>query len=62
VLVFWRGLGDDFYLRDVGSFSPNVTVRHTFPAPQVFASGLTCRIESVHFVDGTTWQASLENQ
>ena len=60
--VYWHGLGDDQYLRDVGKFTSNVEVSHTFAAPQIFASGLTCVVDSVHFVDGSTCKAPIEQQ
>jgi hypothetical protein len=39
---------------DRGTFSPGVTISHSFRAP-TYTYGATCRVESVLFADGSAW-------
>ncbi len=59
--------GQDTLIRDVGTFTPGVEITHKFRAGsdqwslpvllQQFSGRppVTCRIESIHFTDGTSW-------
>jgi hypothetical protein len=44
-------------VQDVGNFSPNVTIDHSFVSPITDPSGVTVTIQSVTFADGSTWNA-----
>ena len=56
--------GNEFIIRDVGTFSPNVEINHQyrngagqgFILPAFIAPHVTCRIASVEFADGTLWR------
>ncbi len=62
IRVSWKGMAPTQYLRDVGSFSPNVEIDHAFPAPRVMSNPPTCSLDSVKFTDGSIWKASFELQ
>ena len=56
--------GDHFVIRDVGKFSPGVSIRHefrngqgqAFVLPAFIAPNVTCHITSVKFADGSVWE------
>ena len=56
--------GTKFVIRDVGTFSPNVEVKHryrngsgqSFVLPSLMAPNLKCTVESVHFTGGNVWR------
>ena len=58
--------GERFIIRDVGTFSPNVSIAHTyrngagqaFVLPAFIAPNITCSVASVKFSDGTSWPPS----
>jgi len=41
---------------DRGTFSPGITISHSFRAP-TYTYGATCKVESVLFADGSAWMA-----
>jgi hypothetical protein len=50
------------YVRDVGKFSPGVTVTHRFRQaegetvfPLLARPKVKCSVETIHFIDGTVW-------
>ena len=53
-----------FVIRDVGTFSPGVSIKHhyengsgqAFVLPQFISPRITCKVASVHFTDGTVWE------
>ena len=53
--------GTDFFIRDVGKFSPGIEIRHKFDdlsGRYVFLAKtplVDCAIDSVHFADGSVW-------
>jgi len=53
--------GHEATVRDTGQFAPGVTIRHVFRdtagyyGSPLFGSSPRCTVESVHFIDGTTW-------
>jgi len=55
--------GTQFVIRDVGTFSPNVSIVHrfrngsgqAFVLPSFIAPSVTCQVASVRFADGTVW-------
>ncbi|MGH7727875.1 MAG: hypothetical protein ACREM2_03665 [Vulcanimicrobiaceae bacterium] len=55
--------GNHFVIRDVGTFSPGVSIDHTyrngngqaFVLPAFIAPHVTCSVASVRFVDRTVW-------
>jgi hypothetical protein len=55
--------GSRFVVRDVGKFSPGITIDHQFDngrgqgfiLPQFIAPNVKCHVASVEFVDGTVW-------
>jgi hypothetical protein len=57
-----RGRNPELYLRDVGTFTPNVTITHSFRAPEIQYDLGPCTIDSVHFADGSSWQAPFEGR
>ncbi len=56
--------GDSFLIRDVGTFSPGIEIKHrysngagqAFVLPQFIAPKLSCSVQSVRFSDGTVWR------
>jgi hypothetical protein len=56
--------GDQFVIRDVGKFSPGVSIKHqyrngqgqSFVLPAFIAPKITCHVASVEFADGTVWR------
>lgn len=56
--------GQRFIIRDVGTFSPGISIDHTyhsgagqaFVLPQFIAPNVTCHVASVRFVDGSVWR------
>ncbi|MDQ2866332.1 MAG: hypothetical protein M3R51_08910 [Candidatus Eremiobacteraeota bacterium] len=56
--------GDSFVIRDVGTFSPGIEITHryrngegqAFVLPQFVAPKLSCAVQSVHFIDGSSWR------
>lgn len=56
--------GDHFVIRDVGTFSPGVSIKHqykngygqAFILPAFIAPNVTCHVASVKFADGTVWR------
>jgi hypothetical protein len=56
--------GDQFVIRDVGKFSPGVSIKHqyrngqgqSFVLPAFIAPKITCHVASVEFSDGTVWR------
>jgi hypothetical protein len=56
--------GNQFVVRDVGTFSPGVEIDHQynngagqgFVLPSFIAPNVTCRVASVEFADGTMWR------
>lgn len=57
-----QGTNEPNYIRDVGTFSPGITIKHKFGqlagqsvSPLFSGPNIRCGIESVHFVDGSIW-------
>jgi hypothetical protein len=56
--------GDHFVIRDVGTFSPGISIKHqykngfgqAFILPAFIAPNVTCHVASVKFADGTVWR------
>ena len=56
--------GQEFVIRDVGTFSPNISIKHqyrngagqSFVLPAFIAPNVTCHVRSVKFVDGSVWR------
>ncbi|MGD0474545.1 MAG: hypothetical protein ABSB70_15205 [Candidatus Velthaea sp.] len=56
--------GQQFVIRDVGTFSPGISIKHTyrngsgqaFVLPQFIAPRVNCHVASVRFVDGSSWR------
>ena len=56
--------GTQFVIRDVGTFSPNVSIKHTyrngagqaFILPAFIAPNVACTVSSVKFADGSIWR------
>ncbi len=56
--------GTHFVIRDVGTFSPGVSIKHqyrngsgqAFILPAFISPNVTCQVASVEFVDGSTWR------
>ena len=56
--------GSRFVIRDVGTFSPGVSIKHmfrngagqAFVLPALIAPNVTCSVQSVRFTDGTVWR------
>lgn len=56
--------GEQFVIRDVGTFSPGVSIKHNyrngegqaFVLPQFLAPKIKCRVSSVRFTDGSAWE------
>lgn len=56
--------GDQFVIRDVGTFSPGVSIKHkyrngagqAFILPEFIAPKIACDVASVTFADGTVWR------
>ncbi|MDQ2908074.1 MAG: hypothetical protein M3R44_01830 [Candidatus Eremiobacteraeota bacterium] len=56
--------GENFVIRDVGTFSPGVSIKHeyrngsgqAFVLPAFIAPHVNCRVASVKFTDGTVWR------
>jgi|SRR5579884_61699 len=56
--------GSSFVIRDVGTFSPGVEIKHRFTngsgqafvLPQFVAPNISCHVQSVGFTDGTMWR------
>lgn len=56
--------GTQFVIRDVGKFSPGVSIDHqyrngagqAFVLPALIAPNIRCRVASVRFEDGSTWR------
>lgn len=59
-----RSAGDQFVIRDVGTFSPGVSIKHkyrngegqAFILPEFIAPKVACDVASVTFADGTIWR------
>jgi hypothetical protein len=57
--------GTSFVIRDVGTFSTGVEIKHryqngsgqSFVLPSFIAPDVKCSVQSVHFTDGTIWRA-----
>jgi hypothetical protein len=60
--------GQQFIIRDVGTFSPGVSIKHeyrngagqSFVLPAFIAPKVTCKVASVKFTDGTVWPQSAQ--
>src|SRR5215469_8247404 len=56
--------GEHFVIRDVGKFTPGVSIKHeyrnghgqSFVLPAFIAPNVKCRVVSVEFADGTVWR------
>ena len=56
--------GDHFVIRDVGTFSPGVSIKHqyrngagqAFVLPAFISPNVTCHVASVQFADGSLWR------
>jgi len=56
--------GETFVIRDVGKFSPGVSIKHqyrngqgqSFVLPAFIAPNVKCHVASVEFADGTVWR------
>jgi hypothetical protein len=56
--------GERFIIRDVGTFSPGVSIVHqyrngsgqAFILPAFIAPSISCHVDSVRFTDGTVWR------
>jgi hypothetical protein len=56
--------GDHFVIRDVGTFSPGVSITHQFKngqgqafvLPAFISPNVTCHVTSVKFADGSVWE------
>ncbi len=61
-----RSNGVQFVIRDVGTFSPGVTIDHrfrngagqAFVLPDFIPPNVKCHVAMVRFTDGTTWPAN----
>lgn len=59
-----QSAGDQFVIRDVGTFSPGVSIKHkfrngagqAFVLPQFIAPKVHCSVASVKFADGSIWR------
>jgi len=59
--------GERFIIRDVGTFSPGVSIDHqyrngsgqAFVLPAFIAPTITCHVASVKFTDGSAWRRGL---
>lgn len=57
--------GESFVIRDVGKFSPGVSIKHqyrngqgqSFVLPAFIAPNVKCHVASVEFADGTVWRS-----
>jgi hypothetical protein len=62
--------GQRFIIRDVGTFSPGISINHkyrngagqAFVLPQFIAPRVTCSVASVRFVDGSVWRPGQPTQ
>lgn len=62
--------GEQFVIRDVGMFSPGVSIKHnyrngegqSFVLPQFIAPNIKCRVSSVRFTDGSVWERGVSRQ
>jgi hypothetical protein len=60
--------GQQFIIRDVGTFSPGISIKHeyrngagqSFVLPAFIAPNVTCKVASVKFTDGTVWPPSAQ--
>ncbi len=56
--------GDNFVIRDVGTFSPDIEITHryrngegqSFVLPQFVSPNIKCAVQSVRFTDGSFWR------
>src|ERR1700736_1120382 len=56
--------GNNFVIRDVGKFSPGISIKHeyrngqgqSFLLPAFIAPNVKCHVASVEFADGTIWR------
>jgi len=56
--------GDHFIIRDVGTFTPGVSIKHqyrngagqAFVLPAFIAPNINCHVVSVQFADGSVWR------
>jgi hypothetical protein len=56
--------GDNFVIRDVGTFTPGVSIKHqyrngagqAFILPAFISPNVTCHVASVEFADGSVWR------
>jgi hypothetical protein len=56
--------GDHFVIRDVGKFSPGISIKHqyrngqgqSYVLPAFIAPKIKCQVASVEFADGTVWR------
>lgn len=56
--------GDHFVIRDVGKFSPGISIKHeyrngngqAFVLPAFIAPNVKCHVASVEFADGSVWR------
>ncbi|MBV8171401.1 MAG: hypothetical protein JO219_05665 [Candidatus Eremiobacteraeota bacterium] len=61
--------GEHFVIRDVGKFSPGVSINHkyrngqgqSFVLPAFIAPNVKCHVASVEFADGTVWRRNQTN-
>jgi hypothetical protein len=61
-----RSNGVQFVIRDVGTFSPGITIDHRFSngagqayvLPAFIPPNVTCRVRSVRFIDRTVWPST----
>lgn len=62
--------GEQFVIRDAGTFSPGVSIKHNyrngegqaFVLPQFIAPKIRCRVSSVRFTDGSVWERGVSRQ
>jgi hypothetical protein len=62
--------GEQFVIRDVGTFSPGISIKHNyrngegqaFVLPQFIAPKIKCRVSSVRFTDGSVWERGVSSQ
>ncbi len=62
--------GQHFVIRDIGKFSPGVSIKHrysngagqSFILPAFISPKLTCHVASVRFTDGSTWEHGQRRQ
>lgn len=47
--------GQSVDVRDVGTFAPNVTIRHDYQVSNSLKFGLTAHVVHVQLADGSTW-------